>query len=145
MTIEREAVDRGAVDFSDIASGRRLPAVHPGRFVRDEFLVPLGLSVYALAKALNVPRPRLNDVVRGRARRQRGHGASPRTLLRNFAAILGEPPSPLRSRHRRARVALHDRPGSQAPRRLNRWLAARFVLAFRGANPPSGRASVGCT
>ena len=66
MTIKREAVDRGAVDFSDIASGRRLPAVHPGRFLRDEFLVPLDLSVYALAKALNVPRPRLNDVVRGR-------------------------------------------------------------------------------
>ncbi len=65
MTIKRAAVDRGTVDFSDIASGRRLRAIHPGRFVYDEFLVPLGLSVNALAKALNVPRPRLNDVVRG--------------------------------------------------------------------------------
>ena len=66
MTITREAVDRRAVDLADVTSGRRLPAVHPGRFLRDEFLEPLGLSVYALARALNVPRPRLNEVVRGR-------------------------------------------------------------------------------
>ena len=66
MTTTREAVDRRAVDFAGVTSGRRLPPVHPGRFLRDEFLEPLGLSVYALARALNVPRPRLNDVVRGR-------------------------------------------------------------------------------
>lgn len=54
------------MDFSDVASGRRLPAVHPGRFLRDEFLAPLDLSVYALARALHVPRPRLNEVLRGR-------------------------------------------------------------------------------
>ena len=66
MTITREAVDRRAVDFAGVTSGRRLPPVHPGQFLRDEFLEPLGLSVYALARALNVPRPRLNDVVRGR-------------------------------------------------------------------------------
>ncbi len=66
MTITREDVDRRAVDYSDVASGRRLPPVHPGRFLRDEFLAPLDLSVYALARALSVPRPRLNEVVRGR-------------------------------------------------------------------------------
>lgn len=66
MTITREAVDRRAVDFAGVTSGRRLPPVHPGQFLRDEFLEPLGLSVYALARALNVPRPRLNEVVRGR-------------------------------------------------------------------------------
>ena len=66
MTITREAVERRAVDFADVTSGCRLPPVHPGQFLRDEFLAPLGLSVYALARALHVPRPRLNDVVRGR-------------------------------------------------------------------------------
>lgn len=40
--------------------------VHPGEVLREEYLVPLGLSVNALAKALNVPTPRLNDVVRER-------------------------------------------------------------------------------
>ena len=66
MTISREDVDRRAVDFADVMAGRRLPPVHPGQFLRDEFLEPLDLSVYALARALNVPRPRLNEVVRGR-------------------------------------------------------------------------------
>ena len=66
MTISRENLDRRGVDLSDVVSGRRLPPAHPGRFLRDEFLKPLDLSVYALAKALHVPRPRLNDVMLGR-------------------------------------------------------------------------------
>lgn len=66
MTIEREDVDRRKVDFSDVASGRRLPPVHPGEVLRDEFLTPMELSVYRLARAIGVSRPRLNDVVLGR-------------------------------------------------------------------------------
>ena len=66
MTIEREDVDRRKVDFSDVASGRRLPPVHPGEILRDEFLTPLGLSVYRLAREIGVSRPRLNDIVLGR-------------------------------------------------------------------------------
>ena len=37
--------------------------VHPGEVLRQEFLIPLGMSVNALAKALNVPTPQINDVV----------------------------------------------------------------------------------
>ena len=40
--------------------------VHPGEVLREDFLIPLGMSANALAKALNVPAPRVNDVVRGR-------------------------------------------------------------------------------
>ena len=40
--------------------------VHPGEVLREDFLRPLGMSVNALAKALNVPAPRINDVVRER-------------------------------------------------------------------------------
>lgn len=40
--------------------------VHPGEILREDFLVPLGMSANALAKALNVPAPRINDVVRER-------------------------------------------------------------------------------
>ena len=58
--------DRGKVDFSDVASGRRLPPVHPGEILRDEFLTPMKLSVYRLAQAIKVSRPRLNDIVLGR-------------------------------------------------------------------------------
>ena len=66
MSIKREDVDRETVDFSDLASGKRLPPVHPGEILRDEYLVPLGLSVYRLARELKIPRPRLNDIVLGR-------------------------------------------------------------------------------
>ena len=66
MTIKREDLDRREVDFSDVASGRRLPPVHPGEILRDEFLTPMEISVYRLAQAIKVSRPRLNDIVLGR-------------------------------------------------------------------------------
>lgn len=66
MTIKRADIDNGKVDFSDVASGRRLPPVHPGAILRREFLTPLGISVYRLAKAIGVPRSRANDIVLGR-------------------------------------------------------------------------------
>ena len=66
MTIVREELDRRRVDFSDVASGRRLHPVHPGTILRDEFLKPMGLSVYRLARDIKVARPRLNEIVRGR-------------------------------------------------------------------------------
>ena len=66
MTIKREDIDRRQVDFSDVASGRRLPPVHPGEVLRDEFLTPMALSVYRLAQVIKVSRPRLNDIVLGR-------------------------------------------------------------------------------
>ena len=65
MTIGREDVDRLRIDFSDVASGRLAPA-HPGEVLRDDLLKPMSLSVYRLARALKVPRPRLNDLVLGR-------------------------------------------------------------------------------
>jgi addiction module HigA family antidote len=40
--------------------------VHPGEVLREDFLVPSGLTANALAKALNVPAPRINDIVRER-------------------------------------------------------------------------------
>jgi addiction module HigA family antidote len=40
--------------------------VHPGEILREDFMVPAGLSANALAKALHVPAPRVNDIVRQR-------------------------------------------------------------------------------
>lgn len=40
--------------------------VHPGEVLREEYLVPLGMSANGLAKALHVPTPRVNDIVRER-------------------------------------------------------------------------------
>ncbi len=45
---------------------RDIPLTHPGEILREEFLVPMGLSVYALAKAILVPRSRMNEICHGR-------------------------------------------------------------------------------
>lgn len=39
-------------------------AIHPGEMLREEFMVPLGLTAYRLAKELRLPAPRINDIVR---------------------------------------------------------------------------------
>jgi addiction module HigA family antidote len=38
--------------------------VHPGEILREDYLVPLGLTSSALARALNVPTARINEIVR---------------------------------------------------------------------------------
>ena len=40
-----------------------LPPIHPGEILREEFLVPLNMSPYALAKHLHVPRTRIERIV----------------------------------------------------------------------------------
>ena len=44
---------------------RRLPPVHPGEILLEEFLSPLGVSQYRLAKETSVPARRINEIVRG--------------------------------------------------------------------------------
>jgi addiction module HigA family antidote len=41
-----------------------LRPIHPGEILREEFLVPLGMSAYALATCLRVPRTRIERLVR---------------------------------------------------------------------------------
>jgi len=47
-----------------IVNGMR--PIHPGEVLREEFMIPLGLSANALAMALRVPTPRINDIARER-------------------------------------------------------------------------------
>lgn len=44
---------------------RKLAPVHPGEILREEFLAPMGISQYRLAKDISVPPRRINEVVRG--------------------------------------------------------------------------------
>ncbi len=44
----------------------RMRPVHPGEVLREDFLLPLGLSVNALAGALGVPATRIHEVVKER-------------------------------------------------------------------------------
>ncbi len=47
-------------------SVRRLPPVHPGEVLNEDFLRPLGLTQYRLAKGLSVPPRRINEIVHGK-------------------------------------------------------------------------------
>ena len=49
---------------SDVA----MPPVHPGEILLTEFLEPLQLSQYQLAKAVDVPARRINEIVHGQRR-----------------------------------------------------------------------------
>lgn len=45
---------------------KKLKPVHPGEILREEFMVPLGLSSNALARAVGVTPARINEIVRER-------------------------------------------------------------------------------
>ena len=66
MNIKREDLDARRIDLADVTAGKRLPLMHPGKILRDDFLVPMKISVYTLAQAIKVPRSRVNDIVLGR-------------------------------------------------------------------------------
>lgn len=42
------------------------PPAHPGEVLREDFLKPLGMSQYALAKVLDVPEVRISEIVNGK-------------------------------------------------------------------------------
>jgi addiction module HigA family antidote len=44
----------------------RIPAVHPGDVLLEEFMKPMGISQNALARALNVPPRRINEIIHGK-------------------------------------------------------------------------------
>jgi antitoxin HigA-1 len=44
----------------------RLPNIHPGEVLREEFLIPMGISQYRLAKAISVPEPRISAICNGK-------------------------------------------------------------------------------
>lgn len=68
MTIRREDLDAGRVDLSDVIDRRRAPMrpVHPGSILKQEFLDPLGVSAYRLAKDISVPINRVAAIVGGK-------------------------------------------------------------------------------
>lgn len=55
---------------------RKLKPVHPGEILREEFIIPLGLSMNRLALELRVPVTRIGEIVHGR------RGITPETALR---------------------------------------------------------------
>jgi antitoxin HigA-1 len=57
-------------------AGKRLPPIHPGEILREEFMTPLGLSMNRLSRDLRVPLARISEIVNGK------RGISASTALR---------------------------------------------------------------
>lgn len=53
-----------------------IPNIHPGEVLREEFLKPLGITPYKLAKATHIPATRISEIVKER------RGISADTALR---------------------------------------------------------------
>lgn len=45
---------------------KMLAPIHPGEILMEEFLKPLGISQYKVAKDINVPARRINEIVHGK-------------------------------------------------------------------------------
>jgi addiction module HigA family antidote len=59
-----------------VAKSQKLPPIHPGEILREDFMAPLGLSMNKLALDLHVPVTRIAEIVHGR------RGITPDTALR---------------------------------------------------------------
>src|ERR1035437_4530855 len=55
-----------ALEGAELEDGARMPPLHPGEMLREDFMKPLGLSSNALAMELRVPVTRISEIVRER-------------------------------------------------------------------------------
>ena len=64
MPIPRDA----AVSYRDLAdtSRRRTGPIHPGRILKEDWLDPLGITAYRLAKSIRVPLTRIAAILAGK-------------------------------------------------------------------------------
>jgi addiction module HigA family antidote len=46
----------------------KLPNIHPGEVLQEEFLIPLQITPYRLAKETNIPQTRISEIVKGNER-----------------------------------------------------------------------------
>ena len=58
--------DLNQMDFSDVAEGGKLPPVTPGEILLEDFLKPMGLTQYRLAKEIGVPQRRIGEIIAGK-------------------------------------------------------------------------------
>ena len=47
---------------------KELPNIHPGEVLQEEFLKPMGISAYRLAKKIRLPQTRISEIFRGKRR-----------------------------------------------------------------------------
>lgn len=47
---------------------KKLPNVHPGEVLLEEFLIPLKISAYRLSVEISIPQTRISEIIKGRRR-----------------------------------------------------------------------------
>ena len=47
---------------------KKMPPIHPGQILLEEFLQPMGISQYRVSKDISVPARRINEIVHGKRR-----------------------------------------------------------------------------
>ena len=47
---------------------KKLKNIHPGEVLKEEFLVPLGISAYKLSKDIGIPQTRTSEIIKGNRR-----------------------------------------------------------------------------
>jgi addiction module HigA family antidote len=96
----------------------KLPPVHPGEILKEEFLKPSGTSQYRLAKDIHVPARRVNEIVHGT------RGITPDTALR-LARYFGTSPNFWMNLQARYDLEVHrDKSGTRIERDVSRLDAA---------------------
>ena len=63
MAFDRTSV--AGMDFSAVSTGRKLKPVHPGEVMLKDFIEPMGLTRYKVAKGTGVPQRRIDEVCAG--------------------------------------------------------------------------------
>src|SRR5450759_1668788 len=63
MTIAREELKH--MDFRDVATGKRLAPVHPGEVLMRDFIDPMGITRYKVAKLTKVQQRRIDEICSG--------------------------------------------------------------------------------
>ena len=124
-----------SLGFIEVPPMQPLPPLHPGEVLREEFMEPLGLTAYALAKACRVPRTRIERIAREEI------GITADTALRlgrcqDDASVLAQPPGRLRHARRTGadrRYARDDR-APQAGRSVTAVGAHALGTAGSGAS-----------
>jgi len=91
MSLQRDA----SVDLDDLTTGATIEPTHPGAILRKEFLEPLGISAYRLAKAIGVPKNRVTAIVNG----ERAITSDTALRLARFFGVSAEFWINLQSRH----------------------------------------------
>jgi addiction module HigA family antidote len=63
MTIARDQLK--GMDFRNVATGRRLAPVHPGEVLLNDFITPMGITRYKVAKLAGVQQRRIDEICAG--------------------------------------------------------------------------------